>query len=270
MDNTELSDFLSELHERLGYDFSGYSSASLQRRLERLILIDKLGDLATLRYRVFTDKQYIHRFVEELTVNVTEMFRDPSVYLILKNEVLPALAKESFIKIWHAGCSTGEEVYSMAILLQEAGLLERSRIYATDLNPEVISSAMKGIFPLSTMKKNTANYVLAGGKGDFSRYYTALYDKVIFSDHLKEKMIFSTHNLVSDHSFNEFDLILCRNVLIYFDKNLQHRVLDLFDRSLSSGGFLCLGSKETLRFSNLKPHYKQLAREKIWRKGPEY
>lgn len=258
---------LNDLWEIYGYDFTGYSRASVKRRIGRLIVLDKFASFAELRYRVRTDAGYFSRFVEEVTVNVTEMFRDPSFYKTLREEIIPVLATRPFIRIWHAGCSTGEEVYSMAILLKEAGLLHKSLIYATDLNPGVLEKARKGIFPLNHMKQYSENYILSGGKQEFSGYYTAKYDWAKFDDELKSKMIISTHNLVSDWSFNEFQLILCRNVLIYFDRALQDRVLTLFDESLETLGFLALGAKESLKFSVVRKNYTQLDnREKIWRK----
>jgi chemotaxis protein methyltransferase CheR len=194
------------------------------------------------------------------------MFRDPGFYQVLRNEVLTEIASKPFIRIWHAGCSTGEEVYSMAILLHEANLLHKSLLYATDINPDVVEKTRKGIFPLAHMRDYSANYISAGGKADFSSYYTAKYDRVIFNDIFREKMICSTHNLVSDSSFNEFQLILCRNVLIYFDKELQNRVFRLFDASLERLGFIALGSKETMKFSDVHSRYQQLGKEKLWRK----
>jgi chemotaxis protein methyltransferase CheR len=194
------------------------------------------------------------------------MFRDPSFYKILRDEVIPNIATKPFIRIWHAGCSTGEEVFSMAILLQEANLLHKSLIYATDINPNVLDKARKGIFPLSQMKQYSENYISSGGKQDFSSYYTANYDRVKFDESFTTRMIFSTHNLVCDSSFNEFDLILCRNVLIYFDIPLQNRVFDLFDASLDKLSYLALGSKETMKFSGVTGNYRQLGKEKIWRK----
>lgn len=258
---------LSDLLEVYGYDFNDYSRASLKRRIQRLISLDHFPSFAELRYRVRSDEHYLKRFVEEITVNVTEMFRDPSFYFTLRQEVLPILATYPLIRIWHAGCSTGEEVYSMAILLKEAGLLHKSLLYATDINPDVLEKARKGIFPLVQMKAYSENYILSGGKEDFSSYYSTRYNVAKFSSELSEKMIFATHNLVSDGSFNEFQLIICRNVMIYFDKDLQERALQLFDQSLEQLGFLALGSKETLRFSTIAHFYKQLGREKIWRKG---
>lgn len=262
----EVELLLNDLLEIYGYDFTHYSRASLKRRINRLCSLDKFPSFAELRYRVRSDGNYLKRFVEELTVNVTEMFRDPLFYKTLRTDVLPLLEAKPFIRIWHAGCSTGEEVFSMAILLNEANLLNKTLLYATDLNPDVLESARRGIFPLSPMKQYSENYLLSGGIRDFSAYYTAQYGYVKFDEQLGRKMVFSTHNLVSDGSFNEFDLILCRNVLIYFDKDLQERVLTLFDQSLGMLSFLALGAKETLRFARIQSKYKQLSTERIWQK----
>lgn len=263
----EVEVLLNDMLDVYGYDFNDYSKASLKRRVDRLFTLDKFPSFAEFRYRIKNDESYLKRFVEEITVNVTEMFRDPSFYATLRREVLPVLATYPLIRIWHAGCSTGEEVYSMAILLHEAGLLKKSLLYATDINPEVLEKAKEGIFPLSQLKQYSENYISAGGMKDFSSYYASRYDRVKFDKQLSKKMIFATHNLVSDRSFNEFQLILCRNVMIYFDKDLQDRVLKLFDQSLEQLGFLALGAKETLRFSSIASSYKQIGREKIWRKG---
>lgn len=257
---------LSEILDRYGYDFTDYSKASLKRRINRLLSIDKFPSFAEFRYRLQTDENYLHRFVEEVTVNVTEMFRDPPFYKALREEVLPVLATYPFIRIWHAGCSTGEEVYSMAILLQEMNLLHKSLLYATDVNPGVLDKLRKGIFPLANMKQYAENYIRSGGTQDFSKYYTTKYSLAKFDQSLASKMIVSTHNLTSDRSFNEFQLICCRNVLIYFEKDLQDRVLTLFTDSLEKRGFLGLGSKESLKFSAVAAQYKQVSREKIWRK----
>ncbi len=204
---------------------------------------DHIASATELKARVLDDPDYFRHLVEEMTVNVTEMLRDPLFYKALREEVVPVLATYPYIRIWHAGCSTGEEVYSMAILLKEAGILHKSRLYATDINPGVIEKARSGIFPAGQMRKYSENYIQSGGKNDFSSYYTANYNLAKFDEKLSEKMTFATHNLVSDSSFNEFQLILCRNTLIYFNKNLQSRVLELFDQSLELLGFLALGSK---------------------------
>lgn len=263
-DEVEL--LLKELFERYGYDFSNYARASLKRRINRLMVIDRLPSFAELLYKIRHDADYLPHVVEQITVHVTEMFRDPSCFNTLREKVLPVIATHPFIRIWHAGCASGEEVFSMAILLEEAGLLHKSLLYATDLNASAIENIHKGIFPVSQMKQYSENYILAGGKKDFSTYYTAKYDWAKFNDKLISRMIAATHNLVSDRSFNEFQLIFCRNVLIYFDKVLQEKVLRLFDESLDNLGFLVLGEKENLRVSSLAKRYAQISTEKIWRK----
>jgi chemotaxis protein methyltransferase CheR len=266
INDDEISVLLNDVLELYGYDFNFYSKASLIRRVNRLFSLDKFISFDNFRNKVASDKDYFKRFVEEITVNVTEMFRDPVFYKVIREELLPQLATKPFIRIWHAGCSTGEEVYSMAILLQEANLLKKALIYATDINPDVLEKAKNGIFPLSALRQYSENYILSGGRQDFSSYYSANYGAAKFNDSLSERMIFSTHNLVSDGSFNEFHLIMCRNVFIYFDKELQQQVFKLFDSSLEVLGYLALGSKETLKFSTIFQKYKQVGKEKIWRK----
>ena len=266
IEDRELELLINDIFDYHGYDFGGYSRASFKRRVDRLYQMDGFGSFGEFLSRVRADEAYFKRMVEEITVNVTEMFRDPSFYTVLRQEIIPVLATKPFIRIWHAGCSTGEEVYSMAILLYEANLLHKSLLYATDINPLVLSSAKSGVFPLRMMKQYSENYLASGGKQDFSKYYIANYGMAKFDSHFTEKMVFSQHNLVSDSSFNEFDLILCRNVLIYFDKELQDRALTLFDESLSPLGYMALGTKETMKFSTIQRKYEQLRREKIWKK----
>lgn len=260
---------INDVLEHHGYDFTGYSRASLKRRLSRLYSLDKHLSFAEFRYKTLNDDVYFKHFVEGVTVNVTEMFRDPSFYQLLRKQILPNLNTYPFIRIWLAGCSTGEEAYSIAILLKELNLLQKSLIYATDINPTVLEKASNGMFPLSQMKNYSENYIAAGGIKDFSSYYSANYNLAKFDEELKRKMIFSTHNLVSDRSFNEFQLILCRNVLIYFDRPLQFRVLQLFDQSLENLGYLALGTKETIDFSPISATYKKVGTEKVWRKVGE-
>ena len=262
----ELEYLIKDVYDLYGYDFSLYSRASFKRRVNRICLIDKFTSFAELRYTLINEPNYLKRFIEEVTVNVTEMFRDPYFFKELRESILPQLGTYPLIRIWIAGCSTGEEAYSVAILLKEAGLYHKSLIYATDINPSVLETARAGVFPISQMKTYSENYILSGGKKDFSDYYTANYNSARFDSSLKEKMILSTHNLVSDSSFNSFQLIVCRNVLIYFDKPLQERVFKLFDDSLENLGYLALGSKETLRFSNLGKTYQQINDQKIWKK----
>jgi chemotaxis protein methyltransferase CheR len=263
----EIEIILHDMFDIYGYDFTNYSRASIKRRINGLLAHERFSSFAEFRSKLRNDLSFFSRFVEQVTVNVTEMFRDVSFYKALRHDVLPLLATWPTIRIWHAGCATGEEVYSMAILLHEANLLERSLLYATDINPAVMNKVREGIFPMSQMKQYAENYILSGGKNDFSSYYVAQYDGVKFHEFLGKKMVLATHNLVSDGSFNEFQLILCRNVMIYFDKSLQDRVLKLFYESLELLGYLALGSKETLRSAVLTKKFKQLnTKEKIWRK----
>jgi len=263
----EIDELLEAVLHIHGYDFTSYSRASLRRRLERIYINYHFSNYEAFLYAIKNDEDFFKKLVEEITVNVTEMLRDPGFYRVVREKVLPQLATYPFIRIWHAGCSTGEEVFSMAILLEEAGLLHKSLLYATDINPLVIEKARTGIFPMNMMQKYSENYQQSGGKQDFSKYYTANYNHAKFDDALKQRMIFSTHNLVSDHSFNEFQLIFCRNVMIYFQKNLQAKVLQLFDDSLNELGFLALGNKESIKFSPLALRYVQIDKqEKIWRK----
>ncbi|OMP77728.1 protein-glutamate O-methyltransferase CheR [[Flexibacter] sp. ATCC 35208] len=263
----EVNILLNDLLEQYGYDFTDYSFASVKRRLQRVYTNDRFPSFAEFRYRVRMDSTYLTYLMEQITVNVTEMFRDPAFFQALRKQVLPVLATYPFIRIWHAGCSTGEEVYSMAILLKEMNLLHKSVIYATDINESVLEKARKGIFPLAYMQQYSQNYQQSGGQHDFSQYYAANYAYAKFSESLSEKIVFSAHNLVTDRSFNEFQLIICRNVLIYFNKELQDKVLHLFSESLEPLGFMALGAKETLRFTTVAPLFKPLAqKEKIWRK----
>ena len=262
----EVEYLIKDVYELYGYDFSQYSRASFKRRINRICLIERFTSFAELRYTIINEPEYLKRFVEEVTVNVTEMFRDPYFFKGLRENILPQLGTYPLIRIWVAGCSTGEEAYSIAILLKEANLYHKSLIYGTDLNPSVLETARAGVFPLQQMKLYSENYMLSGGKKDFSDYYTANYDSAKFDKSLQEKLILSTHNLVSDSSFNSFQLIVCRNVLIYFDRGLQERVFRLFDNSLENLGFLALGAKETIRFSKLDKNFHQVDDQRIWKK----
>lgn len=262
----EIEILINEVANYYGYDFSGYSKASFSRRVNRLFQLDGFENFYAFLNKVRNEQDYFKRLVEEITVNVTEMFRDPTFYKSIREEILPILATKPFVRIWHAGCSTGEEVFSMAILLQECKILHKSLLYATDINPVVLDSKRRGVFPLQLMKLYGENYRASGGKEDFSAYFTAHYGMAKFNGELAKRMVFSQHNLVSDGSFNEFDLIFCRNVLIYFDKDLQERALRLFDDSLASLGFLALGTKETIKFSTIHSKFDQVKKEKIWKK----
>jgi chemotaxis protein methyltransferase CheR len=216
---------------------------------------------------VLHDGNSMERLLLDLSINVTAMYRDPGFYAAFREKVVPLLRTYPFIRVWHAGCSTGEEVYSMAILLEEEGLYERSRIYATDINEMVLQRARAGIFPLEKMQEYTENYIRAGGTRSFSEYYTAMYDGALFNSSLTRNVVFSQHNLVTDGSFSEFHVIFCRNVMIYFDRELQNRVHDLFYQSLVQLGILCLGNKETIRFTRYEDRYEALdLKEKIYRR----
>lgn len=238
-----------------GYDFSGYSKASLLRRIYKFMDTHNVSDGQQLIQLLAGDTSVFHSFLETITVNVTEMFRDPGFYKSIREKVLPVLATYPQINIWHAGCSTGEEVFSLCILLHEAGLLHRTRIYATDINATYLEKARTGVLPMVHMREYTLNYHQSGCTGDFSDYYTALYDHVLIHKEIRDRVVFLQHNLVTDRSFNEFQLILCRNVMIYFNKQLQNKVLKLFHESLSSLGFIGLGMKESLLFSEYRSKY---------------
>ena len=267
LEKIEISLLLEGINRRYGFDFRSYAYSSLRRRIWKRITAENLPNVTALAERVLHDPMMMEKFLNDLSINVTAMFRDPSFYVAFREIVVPMLRTYPFIRIWHAGCATGEEAYSMSILLHEEGLLERSRIYATDINEMVLHKAKQGIFPISRMQEYTENYIQAGGKRSFSEYYTSKYDGALFTPALKQNIVFSQHNLVTDRSFAEFNVILCRNVLIYFDRSLQDRVQALFYESLVTFGVLCLGSKETLKFSKVEDNYEQLSsRDKIYRK----
>lgn len=247
VEDIEIRLLLEGVYRYYGYDFRDYAASSLKRRLNDMLLSENLPNISSLQARLLHDKACVDRLLAKLSINVTSMFRDPEFYLSFRTKLVPYLRTYPFIRIWHAGCSTGEEAYSLAILLEEEGLYPRCRIYVTDFNAQVLHKAEKGIFPLSHMQEYTRNYQLAGGKRAFSDYYTAQYGGALFNPSLKKNMVFSVHNLATDSSFNEFNVVLCRNVMIYFNKALQARVYDLIYKSMSMFGFLGLGAKESLR-----------------------
>jgi chemotaxis protein methyltransferase CheR len=267
LERTEIELLLEAIFRHYGFDFRNYAFASLRRRLWKQIQEEGIGTVSALQDRVLHDPAAMERLLMNLSVNVTSMFRDPTFYKVFRDQVAPMLRTYPFIRIWHAGCSTGEEVHSMAILLTEEGLYDRARIYATDINESVLAVARAGIFPLEKMQEYTQNYLRAGGTRSFSEYYTAAYDGALFSPSLRERVVYAQHNLVSDRSFAEFNVIVCRNVMIYFDRPLQNRVHELFYESLPVYGILALGSKESIRLSPREDRYAVVdAREKIYRK----
>jgi chemotaxis protein methyltransferase CheR len=267
LEDIEISLLLEGLYRAYGFDFRDYSRVSIKRRILEMMRTEKLGTVSAFQDRVLHDTVSLDRFLLGLSVHATSMFRDPSFYLTFRQKVVPLLRTYPTVQIWIAGCSTGEEVYSLAILLQEERLYNRCRIYATDISHAVLRRARDGIFPLSAMREYTNNYHQAGGAHEFSDYYTAQYDSVIFSSSLKNNIVFSEHNLATDGSFNEFQVILCRNVMIYFNKDLQARVHNLLYDSLSMFGVFGLGNKESLKFTPRAAFYEHLnEKDKLYRK----
>lgn len=246
-EDLELELLLLAIYRLSGYDFSNYMRSSIMRRATARMNAEKLPSITSLTDRVIHDERVLSEILKDFSINVTEMFRDPPFFKALREEVIPLLKDLPDIRIWHAGCSTGEEAYSMAILIEEEGLSDRTKIYATDMNETVLKKAEAGLIPLHKMQAYTKNYMLAGGKKSFSEYYDADSEAARLKPSLKEKIVFAQHNLVTDGSFNEFHVIICRNVLIYFNLHLQQQVFRLFDESLSPGGFLGLGTKESAR-----------------------
>jgi chemotaxis protein methyltransferase CheR len=263
----EIELLVDAIYKKYGYDFRNYSRASLHRRIKNKLRNSGLENLSAMQHRLLYEQPFFESVLLDLTINVTEMFRDPTFYCALRKKVLPVLKTYPFFKIWHAGCSTGEEVYSMAILLKEANLLQNAMIYATDIDEKVLKTAREGIYPLERIKEYTQNYQKACGDASFSDYYTAKYTAAIMDKSLKKNIVFSQHNLVTDGVFGEMNLIICRNVIIYFDKELQNRVLKLFHDSLVRRGILCLGSKETVQFTTLNTAFQEYdGKEKIFKR----
>src|SRR5213083_3440796 len=267
LEDIELSLLLEGVFRQYGFDFREYAPASLRRRLWRRIHAEGLQSVSGLQEKVLHDPACMERLLLDLSINVTAMFRDPSFYLAFREKVVPALRTYPFTRIWVAGCSTGEEVYSLAILLQEEQVYDRARIYATDINESVLERARSGVFPLDKMREYTQNYIKAGGQRAFSEYYLAKYDGAQFQRSLVDNVVFAQHNLVSDRSFNEFNVIVCRNEMIYFDRRLQDRVHRLFYESLATFGVLGLGAKESIHFSPHEDCYEEVdPAERLYRK----
>lgn len=263
----DTSSLLETIYEKYGYDFSEYSQAHIQRRIRGRMSVSGFKDIEELQEKVHSDDLFASRLLQDLSITVTEMFRDPHFYRSLRANVIPLLKTYPFIKIWHAGCATGEEAYSMAILLKEEGLYDRTTIYATDFNPRALEQAKEGIFSQKSIKGYTTNYQRSGGKKSFSDYYMAQYDMVMMDQSLKKNIVWANHNLVTDSVFAEVHMVLCRNVLIYFNRQLQEKVHQLFSNALINGGLLALGTKESLRFSHFFNEYAELDKEqKIYKK----
>jgi chemotaxis protein methyltransferase CheR len=266
-ESLEVELLLEGIAERYGYDFRGYSRSSLMRRVRQAARREGVETISALQDRVLHHPSSMARFIERVAVHTTSMFRDPDVYQALRREVIPLLRTYPFVRIWHAGCSSGEEVYSLAILLQEEGLYDRCRLYATDFSDSVIERAKKGIFSLPAIRDYTVAYQKAGGRADFSKYYEAAAGHAVFKQPLRRNAIFSQHNLVCDGPFNEFHLILCRNVMIYFDRELRERVHALLYNSLVKFGILNIGKKESLHFTPFEERYEEIGTDlKLYRK----
>lgn len=267
LEEIELRLLLEGVYQRYGYDFREYAPASLKRRVLKCMRDLGLPSISALQAKVLHEAPGIGELLDTMTIDVTGMFRDPGFYRVLRQQVLPSLRASPILRIWHAGCSTGEEVYSLAIALQEEGLYDKAKMYATDMNPRVLAKAREGIFPLAAMKDHTKNYQETGGVRSFSDYYTAKYENALFKPGLKKNIVWAEHNLVTDGSFNEFHIVLCRNVMIYFNATLQARVHELLYDSLAVSGVLGLGSKESLKFTPHEADYQVVSeKEKIFRK----
>lgn len=269
-ESIELELLLQAIFLQYGYDFRNYSRAHIKRRVLHRLVQSGLKSISELQHKILHDPLCFDALIRDFSINVTEMFRNPAFYKSMRKNVIPILKTYPYLKIWHAGCSTGEEVYSFAILLKEEGLYDRTQIYATDFNTHVIQKAKIGIYPIKNIKEYTANYQQAGGHYSFSDYYHANNDSVIFNQSLKKQIVFAVHNLVTDGIFAEVNMIICRNVLIYFNRELQDQVLKQFDDSLVKGGFIGLGTKETLQFSPIASKYKTVdSNVKIFKKKIE-
>lgn len=267
IENIEVNVLLQAIFDRYGYDFRNYARASIERRARLFARKNGYDYISELIPKILRDEILFEQLLKEFSITVTELFREPLSYKELKEKVFPILKTYPFIKIWHAGCATGEEVYSLAILLKEEGLYEKATIYATDFNDEALEIARQGIYPLENMKTFISNYMQAGGSDVLSNYYFAKHDSVIFDKSLIKNVMFANHNLATDSVFGEMNLIMCKNVMIYFDKELQNRVLNMFNESLIHGGFLCLGNKESLMFSEVQDKFDIVDNvEKIYKK----
>lgn len=260
----EMPLLLEAIYQRYGYDFRGYAPASLKRRLRRALHEEGVSSFSALQERILHAPGAMARFLDIVSVDVTAMFRDPGFYRVFRERIVPALRGLPLIRLWHAGCSTGEEVYSTAIVLHEEGLLDKAKLYATDVNAHVLERGREAIYPIRNMQEHTANYQKAGGRTAFSDYYTAHGDSVILRRTLRRNIVWAEHNLVSDGSFNEFNVILCRNVMIYFGRALQQHVHHLLYDSLAAGGFLGLGRSESLQSVPLEGRYEAVDRVEKW------
>ncbi|MBI0577243.1 protein-glutamate O-methyltransferase CheR [Neobacillus cucumis] len=268
IENIEIELLLEAVFRYYGYDFRNYALPFVQRRISHRVRKENLSSISALQEKVLRDSGTMLSLLSDFSINVTEMFRDPTFFKSFRTKIIPIIKHYPEIRIWHVGCSSGEEVYSMAILLHEEGIYEKTKIYATDINHLILEKAKQGTFPLDVMKLYTKNYLEAGGKRAFSEYYKAISDKVFFHAFLRKNVLFAQHNLVTDQSFNEFDIIICRNVFIYFNKALQNEVHKLLYNSLSHSGFLGLGKREGIKFTSYENCYEEFdGSERLFRKN---
>ncbi len=267
-EDLELVLLIEAIKLKYGYDFKEYSRAHIKRRVKARLVKSNISSISELTHKLIYDEVFFKEVLLDFSINVTEMFRDPDFFKEIRERIFPILESYPLIKIWHAGCSSGEEVYSMAIMLKEYGIYDRCQIYATDFNSKILQRAKDGIYSLELMKEYTKNYIAVGGEKSFSDYYIAKYDSVIIESDIKKNITFAEHNLVTDGKFGEMNLIICRNVMIYFDKALQNRVNKLFSDSLLKGGYLCLGTKETLKYFDGYDDFSEVSEElKIYKKN---
>lgn len=267
LEKLEIKHLSEAIFEVYGFDFRQYAMASFRRRIDQFVSNNNYESISHLMARILHSRSLMVDFVNSISVTTSEMFRDPIIFLYIREHVIPYLNTFPHIRIWHAACANGEEVFSLAILLKEEGIYDRCSIYATDFNDEALHNVQKGIFPVKMLKEYSLNYQKAGGKSTLSDYYHAKYDYAIFDNKLLKNVTFSNHNLAVDSVFMETHFILCRNVMIYFNRDLQNKVLNLFDDSLINGGILCLGSKETIQFSSIEKKYKELQKNyRVFRK----
>jgi chemotaxis protein methyltransferase CheR len=266
-EDIEIKELLKVLFEKYGYDFSDYSQAHIKRRISNRLRLDKFQDINEMGKKVLKDQHYASVLLQDLSIVVTEMFRNPEMYFSIRKNIVPILKTYPFFRIWHAGCATGEEVYSMAILLKEEDLLDKATIYATDFNQLALDTASRGIYDKKLLTEYEYNYLKSGGQKKLSDYYSADKKYVKMDVELQKNVIWANHNLVTDNIFSSVHLILCRNVLIYFNRNLQNKVQKLFFDSLLDGGFLCLGAKETIKFSGYEKQYTAIdSKNRIYKK----
>ncbi len=267
-ENLEIDLFLEAMYKKYGYDFRNYSRASIKRRIEHRLKLSSIENISAMQHKLINNWDFFEIVLRDFSINVTEMFRDPSFYKAIREIIIPKIKNFQQINIWHAGCATGEEVYSTAILLKEAGIYDKARIYATDLNKDVLEKAKQGVYPAKFLKQYILNYREAGGMESFTDYYTAKYELILMDSSLRKNILFSDHNLTCDTVFGEMDIIICRNVMIYFNIELQNHVFKLFLEALGKPGFLCLGSKETVSISDYADNFEAIDKqERIYQKA---